>query len=136
MATAEQRSTAAKRNGSMETSVPRAVLNELGEKIFLDRYALKDMTKRSLTAGDTVIVCVDQKTRQREIGTVRSVDNGRVTVELRDGTVTEQGYRGRRQAARDRASPYDRARSPRHRRRRDRSRPAEAVGGELPLAAG
>ncbi len=70
---------------------PKAVLNELGEKIFLDRYALKDMTKQSLAVGDTVIVCVNQKTRQREIGTVRGSSNGRVTIELRDGTITEQG---------------------------------------------
>ncbi len=69
----------------------KASLNELGEKIFLDRYALKDMTKRSLTVGDTVIVCVDQKTRQREIGAVTHLNGGRVTIELRDGTITEQG---------------------------------------------
>ncbi len=69
----------------------KASLNELGEKIFLDRYALKDMTKRSLTVGDTVIVCVDQKTRQREIGAVTHLKGGRVTIELRDGTITEQG---------------------------------------------
>ncbi|HEX6291349.1 MAG TPA: LAGLIDADG family homing endonuclease, partial [Herpetosiphonaceae bacterium] len=92
MATTEQRrSTATKRNGNGQATPPRAVLNELGEKIFLDRYALKDMTKKSLAVGDTVIVCVNQKTRQREIGTVRSLSNGRVSIELRDGTLTEQG---------------------------------------------
>jgi ribonucleoside-diphosphate reductase alpha chain len=92
MATSEQRrATAAKRNGNGQVTPPKAVLNELGEKIFLDRYALKDMTKKSLTVGDTVIVCVNQKTRQREIGTVRSLHNGRVSIELRDGTLTEQG---------------------------------------------
>ena len=31
-------------------------LTPLGEKIFLDRYALKDGTKRSLKDGDTVVV--------------------------------------------------------------------------------
>jgi ribonucleoside-diphosphate reductase alpha chain len=67
------------------------LLNELGEKIFLDRYALKDMTKKSLAPGDTVIVCVNQKSRQREIGTVRSIHGDRVNIELRDGTSTEQG---------------------------------------------
>ena len=41
-------------------------LGELGEKIFLDRYALKDVTKRTLGVGDTVVVCVDMKTGQRE----------------------------------------------------------------------
>ena len=62
----------------------RPLLNELGEKIFLDRYALKDMTKKSLTPGDTVIVCVNQKTRQREIGTVQSIRGDRVSILLRD----------------------------------------------------
>jgi ribonucleoside-diphosphate reductase alpha chain len=83
MATADQR------NGHAGTH--KALLNELGEKIFLDRYALKDMTKKSLAVGDTVIVCVNQKTRQREIGTVLKLDQQRVTIELRDGTITEQG---------------------------------------------
>jgi len=87
MATSEQRE-AAQRNGHLHG---KTELNELGEKIFLDRYALKDMTKRSLAAGDTVIVCVNQKTRQREIGRVLAIAKGRVTVELRDGSVTEQG---------------------------------------------
>jgi len=68
-----------------------ALLNELGEKIFLDRYALKDMTKKSLVAGDTVIVCVNQKSRQREIGVVKHIQGDRVSIELRDGTTTEQG---------------------------------------------
>src|SRR6185436_3994513 len=66
-------------------------LNELGQKIFLDRYAMKDMRKRTLAVGDMVIVCVDAKTGQREIGLVSRMDEsatsgaGRVTVELRDG---------------------------------------------------
>ena len=68
-----------------------ALLNDLGEMIFLDRYALKDMTKKSLVPGDLVIVCVNQKTRQREVGTVKSLQGDRVTIELRDGTSTEQG---------------------------------------------
>ncbi|HSE37940.1 MAG TPA: adenosylcobalamin-dependent ribonucleoside-diphosphate reductase, partial [Blastocatellia bacterium] len=67
-------------------------LTELGQKIFLDRYALKDMSKRTLSAGDMVIVCTDAKTGQREIGVVTAMDetaaagSQRVTVELRDGT--------------------------------------------------
>lgn len=91
MTLADQRRTA-KRNGAHPDAAPKAGLNELGEKIFLDRYALKDMTKRSLAVGDTVIVCVNQKTRQREIGTVLKLDDGHVTVELRDGTITEQAF--------------------------------------------
>jgi len=73
-------------------------LTELGEKIFLDRYALKDMTKETLAVGDTVVVCTDLKTGQREIGTVQSLradpstglGQALVSVELRDGTVVER----------------------------------------------
>ena len=61
-------------------------LSELGEKIFLDRYALKDVAKETLSEGDTVVVCVDLKTGQREVGTARRIVNQTVTVELRDGT--------------------------------------------------
>src|SRR6201994_2274715 len=66
-------------------------LSELGQKIFLDRYALKDMRKRTLSPGDMVIVCVDSKTGQREIGVITQMDSeaaggaGRVTVTLKDG---------------------------------------------------
>ncbi len=64
-------------------------LHELGYKIFLDRYAQKDMSRRSLGVGDTVIVVVNAKTGQREIGEVRALDLPRVSVKLRDGeTVT------------------------------------------------
>lgn len=71
-------------------------LSPLGEKIFLDRYALKDGTKESLAVGDTVVVVVDQKTGQREIGVVaemRSNPHGDwdiVTVQLRDGGTVER----------------------------------------------
>jgi ribonucleoside-diphosphate reductase alpha chain len=70
-------------------------LSELGQKIFLDRYAMKDMSKRSLAPDDMVIVCTDAKTGQREIAVVSAMDEtagsgaGRVTVELRDGTRIE-----------------------------------------------
>ena len=57
-------------------------LSELGQKIFLDRYALKDMSKRTLSSGDMVIVCVDAKTGQREIGTVTAVSSMAVTVPI------------------------------------------------------
>lgn len=71
-------------------------LNELGQKIFLDRYAMKDMKKRTLGIGDLVIVCVDDKTGQREIGTIVELDEkaatsvGRVKVELKDGSTVER----------------------------------------------
>src|SRR5215211_5598704 len=71
-------------------------LNELGQKIFLDRYAVKDAKKRTLAVGDLVIVCVDDKTGQREIGTIVEYDPmaaggvGKVHVELKDGAVVER----------------------------------------------
>lgn len=61
-------------------------LTGLGEKIFLDRYALKDMTRTTLGVGDTVVVLVDPKSNQREIGTVTQMLPPLVKVELRDGT--------------------------------------------------
>jgi len=64
-------------------------LAELGEKIFLDRYAIKDAKKETLAVGDTVVVCVNLKTGQREIGVVETMDkeNHEVVVKLRDGTL-------------------------------------------------
>ncbi|MEJ0021529.1 MAG: adenosylcobalamin-dependent ribonucleoside-diphosphate reductase [Candidatus Doudnabacteria bacterium] len=64
-------------------------LAELGEKIFLDRYAIKDAKKETLTVGDTVVVCVNLKTGQREIGTVERLnqETREVVVKLRDGTL-------------------------------------------------
>ncbi len=65
-------------------------LHEVGEKIFFDRYAFKDGKKETLAAGDTVVVCVDLNTGQREIGTVQKIEDGNVTVLLRDNTTTER----------------------------------------------
>lgn len=71
-------------------------LSPLGEKIFLDRYALKDGAKETLGVGDTVVVVVDQKTGQREIGVVTEMrgnpqgDWDIVTVQLRDGGTVER----------------------------------------------
>jgi ribonucleotide reductase alpha subunit len=62
-------------------------LHELGYKIFLDRYAQKDMTRTTLAVGDTVIVVVDSKTGQREIGKVTAMALPQVTIELLDGAV-------------------------------------------------
>ena len=55
-------------------------LSELGEKIFLDRYALKDASKKTLAVGDTVVVCTDVKTGQREIGAATEIQDGSVMV--------------------------------------------------------
>lgn len=67
-------------------------LSELGEKIFLDRYAHKDGKKETLAVGDIVVVCVNLKTGQREIGVVESLDREtrQVKVKLRDGTIEER----------------------------------------------
>lgn len=61
-------------------------ISELGQKIFLDRYALKDGSKKSLQEGDEVIVLLDSKTSQREIGTVQSIKDNSATVILQDDT--------------------------------------------------
>jgi ribonucleoside-diphosphate reductase alpha chain len=71
------------------STTKKNALHELGYKIFLDRYALKDMKRETLAVGDTVIVVVDAKTGQREIGTVTAIALPKVTIQLRDGeTVT------------------------------------------------
>ncbi len=64
-------------------------LSELGEKIFLDRYAIKDAQKLTLKVGDPVVVCVNLKTGQREIGTLEHIDDEKreVQVRLRDGSL-------------------------------------------------
>jgi ribonucleoside-diphosphate reductase alpha chain len=75
----------------VQSNVKKAnALHELGYKIFLDRYAQKDMTRQTLQAGDTVIVVVDSKTGQREIGTVQAISLPKVTILLRDGEVVER----------------------------------------------
>jgi ribonucleoside-diphosphate reductase alpha chain len=65
-------------------------LNALGEKIFLDRYALKDMTKSRLSVGDLVVVCVNTDTGQREIGTVSDLAGDEVAVLLADGEIVRR----------------------------------------------
>ncbi|MBI4032394.1 adenosylcobalamin-dependent ribonucleoside-diphosphate reductase [Candidatus Berkelbacteria bacterium] len=62
-------------------------LSEIGYKIFLDRYAVKDGTKSSLKVGDTVVVCTNLETRQTEVGVVTAIKKSEVTVKLRaDGS--------------------------------------------------
>ena len=64
-------------------------LSELGEKIFLDRYAVKDVKRETLAVGDTVVVLVNPKTGQREIGTIENVNHEtrEVSVRMRGGEV-------------------------------------------------
>ncbi len=68
-------------------STKRNQLHELGYKIFLDRYAQKDMTRSTLAVGDLVIVVVNSSTGQREIGKVTALDLPEVTIALLDGEV-------------------------------------------------
>src|SRR4029077_6502636 len=62
-------------------------LSELGEKIFLDRYAVKDVKRETFAVGDTVVVLVNPKTGQREIGVIENIDFGtkEVSVRMRGG---------------------------------------------------
>ena len=61
-------------------------LKPLGRKIFLDRYALKDGQKGSLSVGDTIVVMTNAETGQREIGSIHALNDGQVSVKLEDGT--------------------------------------------------
>src|SRR5688572_8305159 len=72
------------------TASKRNALHELGYKIFLDRYAQKDMTRATLAVGDIVIVVVNPQTGQREIGTVTALALPKVTVLLKDGETVER----------------------------------------------
>ncbi|MCA9914995.1 MAG: hypothetical protein KC496_16690, partial [Anaerolineae bacterium] len=71
-------------------STQRNTLHDLGYKIFLDRYAQKDMTRETLQVGDTVIVVVNPATGQREVGTVKSMNLPHVSIQLRDGEIVER----------------------------------------------
>jgi len=66
-------------------------LEGLSEKIFLDRYALKDVIHKDIRGGDTVLVLTkdDPKFPQKEVGQVLSVNQGLVKVELRSGEIVE-----------------------------------------------
>ena len=63
-------------------------LSALGRKIFLDRYALKDVRKETLKIGDIVVAVSNPLTGQREIGVVTELGQGdEITVKLDDGVV-------------------------------------------------
>lgn len=67
-------------------SIDGNALSPLGRKIFLDRYAVKDVKKETLAVGDLVVAVSNQTTGQREIGHVVGYDGATVDVELEDGT--------------------------------------------------
>ena len=63
-------------------------LSPLGRKIFLDRYALKDVKKETLNVGDIVVAVSNAATGQREIGVITSLDeDDAITVKLDDGSI-------------------------------------------------
>ncbi|NQT59639.1 MAG: adenosylcobalamin-dependent ribonucleoside-diphosphate reductase [Bacteroidetes bacterium] len=62
-------------------------LKPLGRKIFFDRYALKDTTKKSLKKNDLVVAVSNQQTGQREIGVISEfLENDSVLIKLEDGS--------------------------------------------------
>lgn len=64
-------------------------LSGLSEKIFLDRYALKDLNTDHIKTGDTVIVLTkdDTKFPQKEVGEVVNRNGDTIEVELRSGSI-------------------------------------------------
>ncbi|MFW5709098.1 MAG: adenosylcobalamin-dependent ribonucleoside-diphosphate reductase [Chloroflexota bacterium] len=71
----------------VQSSRTKNALHDLGYKIFLDRYAQKDMTRATLAVDDMVIVVIDSNTGQREVGTIVELDLPTVTVKLLDGEI-------------------------------------------------
>lgn len=69
-------------------------LSPLGRKIFLDRYAVKDVQKKTLKVGDLVVAVSNKATGQREIGNVTEIDGENVTVQLDDGSVVKTTKEG------------------------------------------
>lgn len=73
----------------------RNQLASLGYKIFLDRYAVKDTTKETLTVGDLVLVNTNLETGQKEVGNVIAINAAakQATIQLTDGSGTvERAY--------------------------------------------
>ncbi|WP_079908976.1 adenosylcobalamin-dependent ribonucleoside-diphosphate reductase [Paenibacillus sp. 32352] len=66
-------------------------LEGLSEKIFLDRYAMKDADTNHTQVGDTVLVLTkdDPKFPAKEVGEVISRDGKQVRVKLRSGDIVE-----------------------------------------------
>jgi ribonucleoside-diphosphate reductase alpha chain len=64
-------------------------LTGLQEKIFIDRYALKNNDTNAVKAGDTVMVTIAEgahaHTQDKAVATVEAVDGAAVLVKLRDG---------------------------------------------------
>ena len=67
--------------------VTRTKLEGLSEKIFLDRYALKDARNKKVSVGDIVLVLTkdDPKFPQKEVGEVLSINEETISIKLRNG---------------------------------------------------
>lgn len=65
-------------------------LSQLGEKIFYDRYALKEVDRSKIRTGDVVLVSQNAGYNQKELGNVQLVTGDKVTVKLRDGEILEK----------------------------------------------
>jgi ribonucleoside-diphosphate reductase alpha chain len=66
-------------------------LEGLSEKIFLDRYALKDADTNNTKVGDTVLVLTkdDPKFPSKEVGEVLRRNGKQVSIKLRSGEIVE-----------------------------------------------
>ncbi len=75
----------------MARSSATARLEGLSEKIFLDRYSLKDLDYKNTKVGDTVLVLTkdDPRFPQKEVGEVTAIEGSRVKVKLRSGEEVE-----------------------------------------------
>ncbi|MFE6800035.1 adenosylcobalamin-dependent ribonucleoside-diphosphate reductase [Paenibacillus chitinolyticus] len=72
-------------------TMQRKSLEGLSEKIFLDRYALKDADTNNTKVGDVVLVLTkdDPKFPAKEVGEITARDGRNVTVKLRSGETIE-----------------------------------------------
>ncbi len=75
----------------METTEQLKRLEGLSEKIFLDRYALKNADTSQTKVGDTVLVLTkdDPKFPAKEVGEVLAREGNKVTVKTRSGELVE-----------------------------------------------
>lgn len=62
-------------------------LNEFGQMIFLDRYALKDTEHKTLAEGDLVLAVRDRGSYQKEIGHILKILPDCYEVQFSDGSV-------------------------------------------------
>jgi ribonucleoside-diphosphate reductase alpha chain len=61
------------------------MLSDIGMKIFLDRYALKDVGLKTLTVGDLVVAADVEEENTRDLAYVEAINGDQVVVRLEDG---------------------------------------------------